>query len=122
MGDDSDYATYPCHAFSPSRHRSEARCRSTGSRAWREPGCLHGCRPRQTARRGRSAGGHTRMPAIVTANNAMRRVPKTFDGGDIDDHGHWRSEERRVGKEEETEVLTYGDTSNNTHVRDESLI
>ena len=36
------------------------------------------------------------MPAIVTANNAMRRVPKTFDGGDIDDHGHWYGQDKQL--------------------------
>ena len=51
------------------------------------------------------------MPAIVTANNAMRRVPKTFDGGDIDDHGHWYGRDMSCMECRETTPMRAGVTN-----------
>ena len=53
------------------------------------------------------------MPAIVTANNAMRRVPKTFDGGDIDDQALVRPGHELYGmpRDRETTPMRAGVTN-----------
>ena len=40
-----------------------------------------------TTRGSRSVGGHT--DALPIMPTAMHNVPKSFDGGDIDDEGRW---------------------------------
>lgn len=45
------------------------------------------------------------------AREFMREVPKHFDGGDIDDDGHWRGPEMSCLECKETTAMHYGITA-----------
>ena len=47
----------------------------------------------------------------MTATDAMRNVPKSFDGGDIDNHAHWYGPDMSCLECRETTAMRSGMTS-----------